>query len=169
MNRTYLLSAAVVVALVSVVVAIFGSGSQEQTARQQNAKPAETKNVAKAGKTDTATVRKTTKAKSAQKQVAVKNKSKTKTTTTSSKVVSTDKESESRVARVRWPGMKYRMVRVRKEEKIEPVTELRSWSRQQWVNKVTELRKAENDEQAEKYITAYNKQYPKKDLNNYLK
>jgi len=77
-------------------------------------------------------------------------------------------DSNSRITRVSRPGMKYRIVRV-KESTIPPNRELRTWSRSQWVTKVSSLQKEGEDSLAEDYIAAYNTQYPDRDLNNYLK
>ncbi len=77
-------------------------------------------------------------------------------------------DSNRRVTRVSRPGHKFRMVRV-EETSIPAKSELRKWSRNQWVTKVSSLKKTGQDSLAQEYIAAYNIQYPKKDLNNYLK
>ena len=81
---------------------------------------------------------------------------------------SSDRATGSRIIRVSRPGMKYRIVRVEKVT-IPPESELRKWTRSQWVTKVSTLQKEGEDSLAQDYITAYNDQYPAKDLNNYLK
>ena len=169
MNKTTLISGIVIIALVSVVTAIFISDTDEGI-EVSGTKPTSSKsdlvikdnaqNQQSTKETQIVKTDKTTKSKISKKKTTAKPKAK--------KPVA-EEESETKVSRVRWPGMKYRMVRVTKEEKIEPVTELRTWSRKQWVDKVTDLRKADKDKLAEQYISAYNQQYPKKDLNNYLK
>ncbi len=170
MNKTNLISGAVFVAVISVVVAIRSSDikkdveesvevieqqplTQEQTAM---AEPA----VVVPPKVRSPKIRKR---QTSKKSTIAKAKVKKSTSSHSSQ------GTRTRAKRVRWPGMKYRMVRVVEYEKIEPVTELRTWSRKQWIDKVMDLRKAGNDAAAQQYITAYNKQYPKRDLNNYLK
>lgn len=168
MNRTILISSIVFISLVSVVVAIYSSDSEEgiETGEKQQAqKPSEHKQVA------VITPKKSEAKQEPVRTKATKPKPVVNKTTSKQAVKQTDtsNSSNTRVVRVRWPGMKHRMVRVVKVEEIEPATELRTWSRKQWINKVTNLRKANKDDLAEEYITAYNRQYPKKDLNTYLK
>jgi len=174
MKKIHIVSTVVFVAVISVVIAIVSSSENEsknisskQLAPQQTASVStDTKSVNGAAKkaTPKAPVTKSKPAKASKigdKKVAIKTKAKEPETEKSD-------ASDSKVKRVRWPGMKYRTVRVIKEDNIEPATELRTWTRKQWVKKVTDLRKADKDDVAEKYITAYNQQYPGKDLNNYL-
>lgn len=188
MKRINLVSAVVFVAVISVVVAILStaankdkdlSGSQEKSKQAELAKATETKvtkkktekqSVVTASSSKPSSKSTTTKTESTQKsRPAKKVVAKSTTKKSSPEKKSKAEKSDTQVTRVRWPGMKYRTVRVTREVKIEPETELRTWTRKQWVNKVTDLRKADKDDIAEKYITAYNKQYPGKDLNNYLK
>ena len=188
MKRTNLVSAVVFVAVISVIVAILStdanegkdlSVNQEKSKQAELAKATETKVTKKktekqkvvtaspgkpSAKSTTTKTESTQKSKPGKKLIA---KSTTKKSSPEKK--SKPEKSDTQVTRVRWPGMKYRTVRVTREVKIEPATELRTWTRKQWVNKVTDLRKADKADVAEKYITAYNKQYPGKDLNNYLK
>lgn len=172
MNKTILISSIVFISLVSVVVAIYSSDVEESvegSEKQLTKKQPEQKQAAETAKNKTAINKKEVKANQKAKTSKTKlSQNKTTTKPKANKAVSNE-TSNTRVVRVRWPGMKHRMVRVVKEEKIEPASELRTWSRKQWVEKVTDLRKANEDKLAEQYITAYNQQYPAKDLNNYLK
>jgi len=83
-------------------------------------------------------------------------------------VTKSESGSNSRVIRVSRPGQKFRMVRVEKIN-IPPNSELRKWTRNQWVTKVSTLRGEGKDSLAQEYITAYKTQYPNKDLHKYLK
>jgi len=176
MNKKNIVTGFVFVAVLSVVIAIVSTDADEGSQTADTKKSSEQLSM-----TSTADVQNTTPETAAttsvKKQKAGKptasRKTKTKTakgkTTKPASSSTSSQGTKTRVTRVRWPGMKYRMVRVIEDEKIEPATELRTWSRKQWVDKVTGLRKADNNAAAEQYITAYNEQYPGKDLNRYLK
>ena len=97
------------------------------------------------------------------------NKSNLKKSSSSQKSIKkTSNSTGNRIVRVSRPGHKFRMARV-DTTNIPPESELRKWSRSQWVTKVSSLQKTGQDSLAQEYITAYNSQYPTKNLNNYLK
>lgn len=91
-----------------------------------------------------------------------------KSLSTQKTVKKTGDSTGTRIVRVSRPGQKFRMVRV-DSTSIPPESELRKWSRSKWVTKVSSLQKTGQDSLAQEYITAYNTQFPTKDLNNYLK
>lgn len=167
MNKTNLISAVVFVAVISVVIAILSTDTKKDTEESVKAadKPPVTQKQTAMAEPAVVVPPKVRSPKIRKRQTSKKStiaKVKVKKSASS-------QGTRTRAKRVRWPGMKYRMVRVVEYEKIEPVTELRTWSRKQWIDRVMDLRKAGNDATARQYITAYNKEYPKRDLNNYLK
>ena len=181
MNKKNIVTGLVFIAVLSVVVAIVTTDATntdevtqtagtKKSSEQVSTAPTEDMQAATAENKQEASSQKTGTQKASTQKTSTKTASrKTKTAKRKTKQSASSQTTKTRVTRVRWPGMKYRMVRVVEEDKIEPATELRTWSRKQWVDKVTSLRKADNDVAAEQYITAYNEQYPGKDLNRYLK
>ncbi len=169
MKSKALISSLIVVSIVVGLVIMFTSGSSNTDLSKQvnvveeNKALVEKKSAVERGKSaeqEAVIVKSPTK-------VAKKPKSKTSSPSQVTTVTS-EKSSTNRITRVSRPGQKFRMVRV-ETRSIPPHSELRKWSRNQWVNTVTALQSEGKDSLAQEYITAYNNQYPDKDLNNYLK
>lgn len=151
-NKT-LISSIIVITIVTALVIMFTSDpGNSDTAKQ----------VAAAGNKSS-----TAGAEKAKPRVTAKSKAE-KSSSTQKIVKKTGDGTGNRIVRVSRPGQKFRMVRV-DTTNIPPESELRKWSRSKWVTKVSSLQKTGQDSLAQEYITAYNTQFPTKDLNNYLK
>ena len=125
MNKTTLISGIVIIALVSVVIAIFTSEADKETKVSGTNKPS-TSQIDKVTKDSTQNLKPEDKTQIAKTDKTKSNKVSKKITTAKPKAKKpvAEEESETKVSRVRWPGMKYRMVRVTKEEKIELVNKM---------------------------------------------
>ncbi len=169
MKSKSLISGVIVISIIVGLVIMFTSGSSgtdssQQAAMVDNNKPVTEKQPEQKREEPTEMIEQTATAEKKQNKVAKKPKVQNQP----KKQTASSEGSSSRVTRVRRPGQKFRMVRI-EPSLIPPESELRKWSRDQWVTKVSSLQSQGKDSLAQDYITAYNTQYPGKDLNHYIK
>jgi hypothetical protein len=157
MKKTYLMAAIAALALVGTILLVTAGGDD---AKQQTADTPT--------KTDT---------QAAVQQPSPATNPKTKDTTkpvvksATQKKVATATTSDSNQIQVRRgpPSKRFYTSRVVDEPKIAPATEYRNWTTQQWASKVNTLRRQGNTDLAQQYVAAYEKTYPNKSLDPYLK
>ena len=133
MNKKNIVTGFVSVAVLAVVIAIVTTDANESTQVANTKKSPEQLSKASPAGVQTTKSSKTVTSGNKQKASSKTKKAKRKTTKSTSSSASSQ-NTKTKVTRVRWPGMKYRMVRVVEDEKIEPVTELRTWTRKQKPN-----------------------------------
>jgi len=153
MKKTYLIAAVAALALVGTIL-MFTAGSDDK-AQTSSAQADKTRATA-----DNKPVA-VSQSVSADKPAATKRAAKQ-----SDPVVA---DSGSRIVHRGPPSKRIFVSRFESQPKIAPATEYRKWTTQQWASKVNTLRQQGKNDLAQQYVVAYEKTYPDKSLDSYLK